>query len=90
MLLRYAHGERQGWQGVKVPSVEAADQRHLPRDLESLKPERASTMPRLQGVRRSQGRRLTSLSKFPEHLETLRLWDGSPLPSGRRRRVLRV
>ena len=25
MLLRYAHGERQVWQVVKVPSVEAED-----------------------------------------------------------------
>ena len=27
---------------------------------------------------------------MPEQLETLRLWDGSPIPSGLRRRVLRV
>ena len=38
----------------------------------------------------SQGIRLTSLSQLPEQLEALRLWDGSPIPSGRRRRVLRV
>jgi transposase len=34
--------------------------------------------------------RLTSLRKFPEQLDALRLWDGAPLPSGLRRRVLRV
>ena len=39
---------------------------------------------------RSQGVRLTRLSKFPEQLDALRLGDGSPLPSGLRRRVLRV
>jgi transposase len=38
----------------------------------------------------SQGIRLTSLSKFPEYLEALRLWDGLPIPSGLRRRLLRV
>ena len=27
---------------------------------------------------------------MPEQLEALRLWDGSPMPSGLRRRVLRV
>jgi transposase len=37
MLLRYAHGERQVWQVVQVPSVEAEDHRHLHRDLETLK-----------------------------------------------------
>jgi transposase len=38
----------------------------------------------------SQGIRLTSLSKFPEQLDALRLWDGSEIPSGLRRRLLRV
>ena len=47
MLLRYAHGERQVWQVVKVPSVEAEDHRHLHRDLETLKQERASTITRI-------------------------------------------
>src|SRR5205823_4693137 len=31
MLMRYAQGERQVWQVVKVPAVEAEDQRHLHR-----------------------------------------------------------
>jgi transposase len=90
MLMRYQHGERQGWQVVKVPSVEAEDQRHLHRDLETLKQERASTTPRIQGLLRSQGLRVTRLTQLPEHLDALRLWDGSPMPPGLRRRVLRV
>src|SRR5256714_10507658 len=47
-------------------------------------------MTRIEGLLSSQGIRLTSLSKLPEQLEALRLWDGSPLPPGLRRRVLRV
>ena len=90
MLLRYAQGERQVWQVVKVPSVEAEAQRHLHRDLETLKQERARTMTRIEGLLRSQGLRVTSLTKLPEQLEALRLWDGSPLPPGLCRRVLRV
>jgi transposase len=78
------------WHVVHVPSVEAEDQRHLHRDLETLKQERASTTSRIKSLLRSQGVRLTSLSKLPEQLEALRLWDGSPLPNGLRRRVLRV
>ena len=78
------------WQVVKVPSVEAEDQRHLHRDLETLKQERASTMTRIEGLLSSQGLRVTSLTKLPEQLDALRLWDGSPLPPGLRRRVLRV
>ena len=88
MLRRYAQGERPVWQVVNVPSVDAEDQRHLHRDLETLKQERASTTTRIKGLLRSQGVRLTSLTKLPEHLEALRLWDGSP-PPGLRRRVLR-
>src|SRR3989442_6757482 len=90
MLMRYAQGERQVWQVVKVPSVEAEDHRPLHRDLETLKQERASTTTRLLGLLRSQGLRVTSLTKLPEQLQALRLWDGSPVPPGLRRRVLRA
>src|SRR2546421_7653714 len=90
MLMRYEQGERHVWQVVKVPSVEAEDQRHLHRDLETLKQERASTMTRIEGLLSSQGLRVPSLTKLPEQLEALRLWDGAPIPPGLRRRVLRV
>ena len=55
MLMRYHHGERDVWRVVHVPSVEAEDQRHLHRDLETLKQERASTTTRIKGVLSSQG-----------------------------------
>jgi transposase len=90
MLMRYAHGERQVWQVVQVPSVEAEDQRHLHRDLETLRQERASTTTRIKGLLSSQGVKLTSLNKLPDQLDALRLWDGSPIPPGLRHRVLRV
>jgi len=61
MLMRYHHGERQVWRVVHVPSVAAEEQRHLHRDLATLKRERASTTTRIKGVLRSQGVRLTSL-----------------------------
>ena len=48
--MRYHSGEHQVWQVVKVPTVEAEDQRHLHRDLETLKQERASTTTRIQGL----------------------------------------
>jgi transposase len=89
-LMRYEQGARHVWQVVKVPSVAAEDQRHLHRDLETLKQERASTTTRIQGLLSRQGLRVTSLTKLPEQLEALRLWDGSPMPPGLRCRVLRV
>ena len=90
MWMRYEHGARQGCHVVTVPAVDAEEQRHLHRALETLKQERASTTARIKGWLSSQGIRLTSLRKLPEQLDALRRWDGSPLPSGLRRRVLRV
>jgi transposase len=55
MLMRYHHGERDVWRVVHVPSVEAEDQRHLHRDWETLKQERARTTTRLKGLLSSQG-----------------------------------
>ncbi len=75
---------------MKVPSVEAEDQRHLHRNLETLKRERGRTTTRIKGLLSSQGIRITSLSQLPEQLDAVRLWDGSPIPPGLRRRVLRV
>ena len=90
MRMRFPHGERDGWRVGHVPSVEAEDKRQLHRDLETLKQESASTTTRIKGLLSSQGIRLTSLRKFSEPLDALRLWDGSSIPRGLRRRVLRV
>jgi transposase len=90
MLMRYHHGERQVWQVVKVPSVQAEDDRHLHRDLETLKQERADTTRRIKGLLSSYGIRVATLTKLPEQLDQMRLWDGSPIPPGLRRRILRV
>jgi transposase len=89
MLMRYAHGAREVGRVVHEPSVDAEDGRPLHRDGETLKRDRASTTTRIQGLLSSQGIRLTRLHKCPAQLEALRLWDGSPLPRGRRRRLLR-
>ena len=43
-----------------------------------------------QGLLSSQGIQVTSLTKLPEQLDAMRLWDGSPMPPGLRQRVLRV
>jgi transposase len=90
MLIRYEHGEGDVWRVVNVPSVQAEDDRHLHRDLETLKQERASTTTRIKSLLSTQGVRLKSLSMFPEQLDALRLWDGSEVPSGLCRRLLRV
>ena len=90
MLMRSQHGARQVCQVVKVPSVEAEDHRHLHRDLATRKQERASTTTRIKGLLSTQERQVTTLTKLPEQLEALRLWDGSPMPPRLRDRILRV
>jgi transposase len=88
-LLTCSHqGERQVGR-VRVPSVDAEALRHVHRDLEPVKQARASTTACIKGLLSSQGIRLTRVNKLPEPLDALRLWDGSPLPGGLRRRVLR-
>src|SRR5262245_23362770 len=90
MLMRYEQGERDVCLVVHVPWGEAEDGRQLHGDLEALKQERGSTTSRIQWLLSSQGIRLTNLNKSPEQLDALRLWDGSEIPRGLRRRLLRV
>jgi transposase len=90
MVRRSPHGARQVWRVVQGPAVAAEEQRHGPRDLATLKPERARTATRLKGVLRSQGVRRTSVHQLPAQRDGRRLGDGAPIPRGRPRRVLRV
>jgi transposase len=46
-------GEREVWRVVKVPSMEAEDGRHLHRDLETLKQERARRTTRIKALLKS-------------------------------------
>lgn len=78
-LIRWQDDPKE-WSVVRVPSVEEEDQRHLQRELETLKGEKTRHSNRiksllvLHGIRRSVGRR------FLHQLSEMRLSDGSPLP----------
>src|SRR5262245_58929687 len=87
MLIRYHEGERQVWQVVYVPSVEAEDQRHLHRDLATLKQERGDTTRRIKGLLSSQGLRFKNLTRIGK-LKTL-LRGGCGCRSASRRPPLR-
>jgi len=87
MLIRYQSGDCKVWHVVRVPSVEAEDSRHLHRELESLKQERTQHINRIKGLLAGQGIRLDIKRDFPDHLERIRLWDGSALPEGLRVRL---
>lgn len=88
MLLRYEGGERGAWSVVRVPSEEQEDARHLHRGLRTLKKERTRLINRIKGLLATQGvDRVMNRQGLLQPLEQMRMWDGSPLPEGLRRRV---
>ena len=89
MLMRYHQGEKKVWSIVHVPSPEDEDQRQLHRDLMALKAEQTHHINRLKGLLASQGVALPFQKDFLSRLETVRLWDGSPLPSALHARMER-
>lgn len=88
MLMRYEWGERRVWSVVRVPSEAAEDARHLHRELRTLKKEQTRLINRIKGLLASQGvdGRMGRRGLL-QPLESLRIWDGSPLPEGLRQRV---
>ena len=74
---------------VRVPSVEAEDQRHLQRELTALKRERIRHTNRIKSFLILHGVRLLVKVDFVERLAKVRLWDGSPLPPALRERLER-
>jgi transposase len=89
MLIRHDWGESKVWSVVNVPSVEAEDKRHLHRELLALRADRTGHINCIKSLGVLQGVRLTAGRDFLERLETIRLWDGSPLPKGLQDRLKR-
>lgn len=90
MLIRYHNGEADVWSVVHVPSPEAEDDRHLHRELLTLKSGRTRVTNRIRGLLAAQGLSPSSLPRdFPDQLEAMRLWDGSPLGPQLHERLLR-
>jgi transposase len=87
MLLRHAAGARQVWSMVRVPSVEEEDRRQLPRAFATAPQDRTRVIHRSKGLLASHGLVMPPGGDFPQQLEHLRLWDGTPLPVGLRHRL---
>lgn len=79
-LIRWCGGEPKVWSVVQVPSVKDEDDRHLHRELESLKGERTRHSNRIRGLLISHGLKIPIRKNFVELLHECRMWDGSPLP----------
>jgi transposase len=90
MLMRYHyHGEEKVWSVVNVPCVDAEDNRHLHRELNILKTARTRHSNRIKGFLAGQGISLSIRDDFLTHLDSIRLWDGTPLAPGLRVRLER-
>ncbi len=87
MLVRFDSGEQKVWSVVHVPSVAAEDQRHVHRELATLKADRTRHINRIKGLLATQGVSIPVQTDFLARLEGVRLWDGSLLPPGLRGRL---
>jgi len=88
-LIRYRSGERGVWSVVRVPSVEAEANRHLHRELETLKKDRTRHINRIKSFLVGQGIRMEAKGAFLEEIERVRKWDGLALPDSLRARLRR-
>jgi transposase len=89
MLMRQAAGARTLWSVGHVPSGAEEDRRPLHRELLTAKRDRTRVIKRIKGVLASQGRTMPRHGDFLPPREHLRLWDGAPVPPGRRPRRVR-
>lgn len=88
-LIRYRSGERDVWSVVRVPSVEAEDNRHLHRELKALKKDRTRHINRIKSFLVGQGIQMEVKKNFLEEIERVRKWDGSGLPKRLKPRLQR-
>jgi transposase len=86
-LVRYWRGEQDVWRVVRVPSVEAEDQRQMHRELEVLKEERKQHRVRIQSLLFTQGIDVSIGWDFLRKLEQLRCWNQQPIPLQMKRRI---
>ena len=86
-LMRYWRGEHNVWSVVRVPSLEAEDNRQQHRALEVLKEERKQHRVRIQSLLFTQSIDVKVGPKFLAKLEQLRSWNGEPIPARMSERI---
>jgi transposase len=89
MLIRWHGGEHALWSVVNVPTPEDEDRRQLHRELMALKDERTEHSNRIKGLLASLGLDVAVDDRLIERLAGLRQWDGTPVPEGMHRRLVR-
>jgi transposase len=89
MRIRYHLGDEKVWRIVHVPAIEAEDNRQWHREWHTLKSERTRHINRIKGLLASQGVRLSVKADFLERMARVRLWNGDPLPTKLKSRLVR-
>jgi transposase len=87
LLLRWLGGERNVWSVIHIPSAEAAAQRQLTREIDTVREDRKRVRNRIQGVWATHGVRLPLTDGFVDQLATAQTGDGRPLPAAFRARL---
>ncbi len=91
LLVRYwLGGPKRPFRVVRVPTVEEEDRRHLHRDLQIAKRERARITNRIKGLLAGHGVTIDlSRADSGRQLSRVQQWDGSALPPGLQSRLRR-
>jgi transposase len=89
LLVRYCEGETGVWSTVEVPDPADEDQRHVHRELDQLRRERTTHSNRVRGLLAVVGIKITGKRALPCDLDSLRQWNGEPLPAGLKGRLAR-
>jgi transposase len=79
-LIRYHAGEKRVWSVVRVPTPAQEDRRQTQRELISTRRDRARLVIRIKSLMATQGVRVGPRGAVPEHLPSLRMWNGELLP----------
>ncbi len=76
-----AAGDRRGWHELRVPSVQAEDDRQLQREWDAVREDHTRVRNRIHGLLATQGVRVKLTADFLEQLRGAQLWDGTLLPA---------
>jgi len=87
LLIGHTMGEKRVWSVVRIPAPEIEDARQVHRELATLIEERTRIRNRVRGLLAVHGLGVQRWSKLREELETMRVWDGTPLGAHVRQRL---
>ncbi len=89
-LIRHCRGEKKVWRLVRIPTEQEEDGRRPHRERERIKKEMTALASRIRGLLATQGVKIEGYVRLRERLDSLRRWDGQPLPPNLRAEIERM